>query len=60
MDIGLKNDGLVHISQISDRFIKHPMDAVSVGDVVKVQIIDLDNEKQKIGLTMKIRKEKNR
>ena len=60
VDIGLKNDGLVHISQISDRFIKHPMDAVSVGDVVKVQIIDLDNEKQKIGLTMKIRKEKNR
>ena len=60
VDIGLKNDGLVHISQISDRFIKHPMDAVSVGDVVKVQIIDLDDEKQKIGLTMKIRKEKNR
>lgn len=60
VDIGLKNDGLVHISQISDRFIKHPMDAVSVGDVVNVQIIDLDNEKQKIGLTMKIRKEKNR
>ena len=60
VDIGLKNDGLVHISQISDRFIKHPMDAVSVGDVVKGQIIDLDNEKQKIGLTMKIRKEKNR
>ena len=60
VDIGLKNNGLVHISQISDRFIKHPMDAVSVGDVVKVQIIDLDNEKQKIGLTMKIRKEKNR
>lgn len=60
VDIGLKNDGLVHISQISDRFIKHPMDAVSVGDVIKVQIIDLDNEKQKIGLTMKIRKEKNR
>ena len=60
VDIGLKNDGLVHISQISDRFIKHPMDAVSVGDVVKVQIIDLDNEKQKIGLTMKIRKDKNR
>lgn len=55
VDIGLKNDGLVHISQISDKFIRHPMDVVSVGDVVKVQIIELNEEKQKIGLTMKIK-----
>ncbi|MEG0830150.1 MAG: Tex family protein [Anaerovoracaceae bacterium] len=53
VDIGVKNDGLVHISQISDKFIKHPMDAVSVGDTVKVKIINIDLQKQKIGLTMK-------
>ena len=53
MDIGVKNDGLVHISQISDRYIKHPMDAVSVGDTVKVRIISIDKAKQRVGLTMK-------
>ncbi|MGN0672971.1 MAG: Tex family protein [Anaerovoracaceae bacterium] len=53
VDIGVKNDGLVHISQISDRFIKHPMDAVSVGDTVKVRIISIDRTKQRVGLTMK-------
>lgn len=54
VDIGVKNDGLVHISEISDKYIKHPMDAVSVGDTVKVRIIKIDQEKQKIGLTMKL------
>lgn len=54
VDIGVKNDGLVHISQISNKYIKHPMDAVSVGDTVKVKIINIDYEKQKIGLTMKL------
>lgn len=54
VDIGVKNDGLVHISQISNKFIKHPMDAVSVGDTVKVKILTIDREKQKIGLTMKL------
>ena len=54
VDIGVKNDGLVHISQMSNKFIKHPMDAVSVGDTVKVKIIQIDHEKQKIGLTMKL------
>lgn len=54
VDIGVKNDGLVHISQISSKYIKHPMDAVSVGDTVKVKIISIDQEKQKIGLTMKL------
>lgn len=53
VDIGVKNDGLVHISQISNKFIKHPMDAVSVGDTVKVKILSIDHEKQKVALTMK-------
>ncbi|QOX64457.1 RNA-binding transcriptional accessory protein [Anoxybacterium hadale] len=53
VDIGVKNDGLVHISQISNKFIKHPMDAVSVGDTVKVKILSVDHEKQKVALTMK-------
>ncbi|MDD4121655.1 MAG: Tex family protein [Eubacteriales bacterium] len=54
IDIGVKNDGLVHVSQISDKFIKHPMDAVSVGDTVKVRIMNIDYEKQKVSLTMKL------
>ena len=54
VDIGVKNDGLVHISQMSDKYIKHPMDVVSVGDTVKVKIIYIDREKMKVGLTMKI------
>ena len=54
VDIGVKNDGLVHISQMSDKYIKHPMDVVSVGNTVKVKIISIDREKMKVGLTMKI------
>lgn len=54
VDIGVKNDGLVHISQMSDKYIKHPLDVVSVGDTVKVKIISIDYEKNKVGLTMKI------
>lgn len=54
VDIGVKNDGLVHISQMSDKYVKHPMDVVSVGDTVKVKIISIDPEKQKIGLSMKL------
>ena len=54
MDIGVKSDGLVHISQMSDKYVKHPMDIVSVGDTVKVKIISIDHEKMKIGLTMKL------
>lgn len=54
VDIGVKNDGLVHISEMSRNYIKHPMDVVSVGDTVKVKIINIDYDKQKIGLTMKI------
>ena len=54
VDIGVKNDGLVHISQMSDKYIKHPLDVVSVGDTVRVKIISLDAEKMKVGLTMKL------
>ncbi len=56
VDIGVKNDGLVHISEMSDKYIKHPMDVVSVGDTVKVRIIKIDPEKQKIGLSMRIKR----
>ena len=54
VDIGVKNDGLVHISQLSNKYVKHPMDVISVGDTVKVKIISIDYEKQKIGLTMRL------
>ncbi len=54
VDIGVKQDGLVHVSQLSHKFVKHPMDVVSVGDTVKVRIISIDQEKQKVGLTMKL------
>lgn len=53
VDIGVHQDGLVHISQISDNFIKHPSDALKVGDVVKVKVIGVDLNKKKISLTMK-------
>ncbi len=53
VDIGVHQDGLVHISQISNKFIKHPMEALSVGDVVKVKIIDLDVAKKRISLSIK-------
>ena len=53
VDIGVKHDGLVHISELSKKFINHPMDVVSVGDTVKVKIISIDREKQKVALTMK-------
>jgi len=55
VDIGVKNDGLVHISQMSSKYVKHPMDVVSVGDTVKVKIISIDRDRQKIGLTMKLK-----
>ena len=54
VDIGVKNDGLVHISEMSDKYIKHPMDVVSVGDTVKVRIIKIDYDKQRVGLSMKL------
>lgn len=54
VDIGVKNDGLVHVSQLSNKFVKHPMDVVSVGDTVKVRIIGIDKERGKVSLTMKL------
>ena len=57
VDIGVHQDGLVHISQITDRYIKHPLEAVSVGDVVDVQVLTVDVAKKRIGLTMKIQKQ---
>ena len=53
VDIGVKHDGLVHISEMSDKFIKNPTEIVSVGDVVKVKVIKIDKERQKVGLSMK-------
>lgn len=54
VDIGVKHDGLVHISEMSNSFIKHPSDVVSVGDVVKVKVIKIDRDRQKVGLSMKL------
>ena len=54
VDIGVKHDGLVHISQMSDKFVRNPSDIVSVGDIVKVKVIDIDQERQKVKLSMKI------
>ena len=53
VDIGVHQDGLVHISQISDKYIKHPLEAVSVGDVVDVKVISVDLNKKRIGLSMR-------
>ena len=53
VDIGVHQDGLVHISQISDKYIKHPLEAVSVGDVVNVKVISVDLNKKRIGLSMR-------
>ena len=53
VDIGVKHDGLVHISEMSDKYIKNPSDIVSVGDIVKVKVIKIDKERQKVGLSMK-------
>ena len=54
VDIGVHQDGLVHISQICDRYIKHPLEAVSVGDIVDVKVMSVDLKKQRIQLTMKL------
>ena len=54
VDIGVKHDGLVHISEMSEKFVKNPSEIVSVGDVVKVKVIDIDKERQKVKLSMKV------
>ena len=53
VDIGVKHDGLVHISQLSNNYVKSPSDVVSVGDIVDVKVIGIDTEKQKVSLSMK-------
>ena len=53
VDIGVKHDGLVHISELSDKFVKKPSDIVSIGDIVKVKVIGIDNDRQKVKLSMK-------
>ncbi len=53
VDIGVHQDGLVHISQITDRFIKHPLDVLKIGDVVKVKVLGVDQNKNRISLTMR-------
>ncbi len=53
VDIGVHQDGLVHISQMTDRYIKHPMEVVSVGDIVEVKVLSVDLAKKRIALTMK-------
>ena len=53
VDVGVKHDGLVHISELSDKFVKKPSDVVSIGDVVKVKVIGIDTERQKVKLSMK-------
>ena len=58
VDIGVKQDGLVHLSEMSDRYVKNPMEVVQVGDTVDVTIISIDKERQRIGLSMKTKKSK--
>ena len=53
VDIGVKHDGLVHISEMSDKYVKNPSDVVSVGDIVKVKVIKIDKDRQKVSLSMK-------
>ena len=55
VDIGVHQDGLVHISQITDRYIKHPLDALSIGDIVEVEVLSVDVKKKRISLTMKLK-----
>ena len=53
VDIGVHEDGLVHISQLADKFVKHPLDVVKVGQIVKVKVLSVDLQKNRISLTMK-------
>ena len=53
IDIGLKRDGLIHISQMANKFVKNPLEIVSVGDIVKVKVIGMDLERERVNLSMK-------
>ena len=57
VDVGVKHDGLVHISEMSDKYVKNPSEIVSVGDIVNVKVIDIDHDKQQVKLSMKQAKE---
>ena len=52
VDIGVKQDGLVHISKLSKKYVKNPMDVISVGDIIDVWILNIDKNKEKVSLTM--------
>ncbi len=54
VDIGVHQDGLVHISEMTDKFIKHPLEVVSVSDIIEVKVLSVDIDKKRISLTMKI------
>ena len=53
VDIGVHQDGLVHISELSDKYVKHPSEIVSVGDIVRVRVLSVDEKRKRIGLSMK-------
>ena len=53
VDIGLKNDGLIHISNLSNTYVKHPSDILSVGDIIKCKVLEINKEKKKVALTLK-------
>jgi uncharacterized protein len=55
VDIGVHQDGLVHVSQLADRFVKDPRDVVKAGDIVTVKVVEIDLKRQRIALTMKLR-----
>ena len=57
VDIGVHQDGLVHVSQVSNKFIRHPSEVLSVGDIVKVVVLDVDEKKHRISLSIKQVKE---
>ena len=54
VDIGVKHDGLVHVSQMADRYVRNPYEVVSVGDVVQVKVVKIDRERGRIGLSMRM------
>ena len=60
VDIGVHEDGLVHISQICSRYIKHPLEAVKVGEIVKVRVLDVDVKRSRISLTMRLNDEEEK
>ncbi|MBO4685280.1 MAG: S1 RNA-binding domain-containing protein, partial [Lachnospiraceae bacterium] len=53
VDIGVHQDGLVHVSELSDRFVKHPLDVVKIGDIVEVKVLSVDEKRKRIQLSMK-------